>query len=152
MADESEIKELQREVERLLAAALKQDANHEAEMRRRDEAHLAEAERRDKLHTDEMQRRDDAHVTETERRDELHVAEVERRDQLHVDEMELLAAALESRDTIGQAKGVIMVTMRCNADEAFQLLKQQSQHENRKLVEIAAEIAERAGRKPHGTD
>jgi hypothetical protein len=121
-------------------------------MRRRDESHIAETERRDKLHAAEMQRRDDAHVSETERRDELHVVELERRDQLHVDEMELLATALESRDTIGQAKGVIMVTMRCNADEAFRLLKEQSQQENRKLVEIAAEIAQRAGRKPHRTD
>ena len=90
----------------------------------------------------------DAHVAGTERRDELHVAELGRRDQLHTDEMVLLATALESRDTIGQAKGVIMVTMHCNADEAFRLLKEQSQHENRKLVEIA----QRAQRRPHHID
>ena len=31
-----------------------------------------------------------------------------------------------------------------NHDETFNLLRQQSQHENRKLVEVAIEIAERA--------
>jgi AmiR/NasT family two-component response regulator len=59
----------------------------------------------------------------------------------------LLAEATETRDTIGQAKGVIMVTMGCTADEAFRLLKAQSQHENRKLVEVAAEIAAQPQRK-----
>jgi hypothetical protein len=142
MNDETERQALRNEIERLLAAALNKDANHDAEMHRRDEVHIAETERRDKLHHAEMQRRD-----------ELHVAELGRRDQLHMDEMALFAAALESRDTIGQAKGVIMVTMRCTADEAFRLLKEQSQHQNRKLVEVAAEIAERAQRyAPHRPD
>jgi hypothetical protein len=122
MNDEVDIRALQAEIKRLLAAALDMDV----------------------VHTAEMQRRDEMHVAETERRDELHVAELGRRDQLHVDEMELLATALESRDLIGQAKGVIMVSVGCSADEAFQLLKQQSQHENRKLVAVAADIVAKA--------
>jgi AmiR/NasT family two-component response regulator len=61
-------------------------------------------------------------------------------------DMTNLRLALESRDLIGQAKGVIMVTMRCSPDRAFELLVAQSQAENRKLVEVAAEIASRASR------
>jgi hypothetical protein len=125
MNEESDILELRNEIQRLLAAALNSDVKHD----------------------NEMQRRDDLHLAETERRDELHIAELGRRDQLHIDEMALLAAAIESRDIIGQAKGVIMVTVGCSADEAFKLLKAQSQHENRKVVDVAAEIAARAQRK-----
>ena len=101
----------------------------------------------EQVHDAQMQHREDVHDAETARRDEMHIAELGRRDQLHIDEMALLAAAIESRDVIGQAKGVIMVSVGCTADEAFELLKRQSQHENRKLVEVAAEIAARAQRK-----
>jgi ANTAR domain len=125
MSDEAHFQQLSEDIQRLLSAALNKEAEFESEMERRDVRHIAES----------------------ERRDELHISELERRDQLHVDEMALLAAAVESRDTIGQAKGVIMVTMGCTADEAFRLLKDQSQHENRKIVEVAAEIARRAPRK-----
>ena len=136
MHDESEIRALRDEINRMLADALKSDADDDSGVQRRDETHMAETDRRDQLH-----------IAETQRRDELHAAELDRRDQLHVDEMALLASAIESRDTIGQAKGVIMVTMSCSADEAFRLLKEQSQHENRKIVEVAAEIAAHASRK-----
>jgi transcriptional regulator with GAF, ATPase, and Fis domain len=57
-----------------------------------------------------------------------------------------LAKAMESRGTIDQAKGVLMATMGCNADEAFRLLRAQSQHENRKLRDIAEEIVRRQAR------
>jgi hypothetical protein len=124
MSETSDIQELRNEIKTLLAAALNSDAKHDAE----------------------MQRRDDMHLAETERRDELHIAELGRRDQLHIDEMALLATAIESRDIIGQAKGVIMISVGCSADEAFRLLKVQSQHENRKVVDVAAEIAARAQR------
>lgn len=60
--------------------------------------------------------------------------------------MHSLQTALGTRDVIGQAKGVIMDTMGCGPDEAFAILVKQSQSENRKLVEIAAEIARRASR------
>jgi transcriptional regulator with GAF, ATPase, and Fis domain len=57
-----------------------------------------------------------------------------------------LAKAIESRSVIEQAKGVIMATTACSADEAFHLLREQSQLENRKLREIAQEIVERQRR------
>ena len=57
-----------------------------------------------------------------------------------------LAAALESRATIEQAKGVIMATTGCTPDDAFDLLRQQSQTENRKLRDIAAEVVARQKR------
>jgi transcriptional regulator with GAF, ATPase, and Fis domain len=58
-----------------------------------------------------------------------------------------LAAAMESRAVIEQAKGVIMATSACTAEEAFDLLREQSQRENIKLREIAVEIVARQGRR-----
>lgn len=54
-----------------------------------------------------------------------------------------LVRAIESRAVIEQAKGVIMATTGCSADEAFGLLREQSQMENRKLRDIASEIVAR---------
>lgn len=54
------------------------------------------------------------------------------------------AAAMASRASIEQAKGVIMATTGCTADDAFELLKQQSQSENRKL-RAGAVVRRRAG-------
>jgi hypothetical protein len=122
MTEASRLAELRDEIVTMLAAALKSEQRHAAEMERRDEQHIAETERRDKLHMEELQRRDD----------------------LHAGEMELIRTALETRDLIGQAKGVIMAALSCSPDQAFHLLRQQSQHENRKLVEVAADIAKRA--------
>jgi GAF domain-containing protein len=59
---------------------------------------------------------------------------------------ENLAKAMESRAVIEQAKGVIMATTGTGADQAFDLLRQQSQAENRKLRELAAEIVDRQQR------
>jgi hypothetical protein len=62
----------------------------------------------------------------------------------HGAEVDQLQAALATRDVIGQAKGILMAAMRCTADEAFALLVKQSQAENRKLIDIAHELAARA--------
>lgn len=59
---------------------------------------------------------------------------------------EHLTVALESRATIEQAKGILMGTTGCNADQAFERLRDQSQHENVKLRDIAAEIVRQAQR------
>ena len=117
--------DLRAEISKLLAAALAADDGHVAEMDRRDELHIAETDRRDVLHHGEMQRRQDGF------------------------EQELLTIreALETRDLIGQAKGIIMGSMGCSADEAFILLKKQSQAENRKLTDIAADIVLRTQRR-----
>jgi hypothetical protein len=107
------------EIRELLAAALATDEAHVAEMDRRDELHISETQRRDVLHHDELQRRHDSFEQEV-----LTIRE-----------------ALETRDLIGQAKGIIMASIGCDADEAFELLRRQSQAENRKLNDVAAGIA-----------
>jgi transcriptional regulator with GAF, ATPase, and Fis domain len=58
-----------------------------------------------------------------------------------------LERAMQSRATIEQAKGVIMATAGCVPDVAFDILRQQSQTENRKINEIAAEIVNRQSRR-----
>jgi len=60
-----------------------------------------------------------------------------------------LATAMESRATIEQAKGVIMATSGVSPDEAFDLLRRQSQTENRKLRDVANEIVARQQRGKH---
>ena len=56
-----------------------------------------------------------------------------------------LQVAMQSRAVIEQAKGVLVASLRCTPEEAFAHLARQSQHTNRKLRDIAAEIVERAG-------
>ncbi|HVF76046.1 MAG TPA: ANTAR domain-containing protein [Acidimicrobiales bacterium] len=58
-----------------------------------------------------------------------------------VKEVEGLHTATESRSVIERAKGVIMSTMHCGPDAAFAVLVAQSQAENRKLRDIAADLA-----------
>ena len=57
-----------------------------------------------------------------------------------------LEAALVTRGTIDQAKGIIMARQHCSPDVAFGILAVQSQAENRKLYDIAAELVERTVR------
>jgi hypothetical protein len=116
---------LRAEIGRLLGAALEAD-----------EAHLGEVERRDRLH-----------IGETERRDVLHHGEMLRRQDAYENELDLIRVALETRDLIGQAKGIIIASMGCSADEAFLLLKKQSQAENLKLYDVAANIVSTAQRR-----
>jgi GAF domain-containing protein len=56
---------------------------------------------------------------------------------------EQLRDAMRSRATIEQAKGILMATTRCDPEQAFELMVQQSQHQNRKLREIAEELVSR---------
>lgn len=51
-----------------------------------------------------------------------------------------LAAAMEHRGVIEQAKGMLMAAHRCSADEAFDMLRRRSQAENRKLRDLAADL------------
>jgi GAF domain-containing protein len=55
---------------------------------------------------------------------------------------EQLHEALQSRDVIGQAKGILMARHGVDPDEAFQLLRKRSQAVNRKLREVAAELVD----------
>jgi hypothetical protein len=122
MNEQDRLVALRDEIIRLIGAALDASGRHESELHRRDELHLAES----------------------ARRDDLHVAEMQRRDDLHAHEMDAIRDALHTRDLIGQAKGVLVATLGCSPDHAFHLIRMQSQHENRKVVEISTEIVERA--------
>lgn len=57
-----------------------------------------------------------------------------------VSEVQGLRLAMEHRAEIEQAKGIVMANLGCGPDEAFEVLRQQSQHENRRLREIAEEL------------
>jgi AmiR/NasT family two-component response regulator len=59
-----------------------------------------------------------------------------------------LREALESRDLIGQAKGILMARQGISADQAFDLLRHNSQQSGRKLKDLAAEIASGPGSSP----
>ena len=49
-----------------------------------------------------------------------------------------LEKALESRDVIGQAKGILMERERVTGDQAFEMLRSSSQMMNLKLRDVAA--------------
>jgi GAF domain-containing protein len=58
-----------------------------------------------------------------------------------------LTEAVESRDLIGQAKGVLIALHGCGADEAFELLRGMSQRANRKVRDIAVDVVASAQRR-----
>ena len=51
-----------------------------------------------------------------------------------------LQQALENRDLIGQAKGILMARESIGADEAFDILRRASQRSHRKLRDVAAQL------------
>ena len=53
-----------------------------------------------------------------------------------------LREAVRSRDAIGQAKGILMERRNLTADEAFAHLREQSQHRNVKLRELAQQLVD----------
>jgi GAF domain-containing protein len=57
-----------------------------------------------------------------------------------------LQEAVASRDLIGQAKGILMAHVHCGPDEAFHMLRRESQQRNVKLREVAAEVIDRTTR------
>jgi hypothetical protein len=61
-----------------------------------------------------------------------------------------LRAALETRPVIDQAKGILIGNLGCDAERAFQLLVAQSQHENRKVRDVATELVARSIRQANG--
>jgi AmiR/NasT family two-component response regulator len=75
-----------------------------------------------------------------------HAAEVARLMEVSAVEHHDFKEALASRDLIGQAKGVLMALLGCSPEHAFGLLVTQSQHENRKVSDIAAAITARTRR------
>ncbi len=62
-----------------------------------------------------------------------------------------LRAALATRDTIGMAKGMLMVTReQCTPEEAFAILTRESQNRNIKLRELAQELVDLAAARANG--
>jgi GAF domain-containing protein len=59
---------------------------------------------------------------------------------------EQLRNALETREVIGQAKGILMEREGCSADEAFGLLRGVSQRTNRKLRDVAQDVVDSVAR------
>jgi GAF domain-containing protein len=53
---------------------------------------------------------------------------------------EHLREALESRDVIGQAKGILMARRNCTSEAAFEALRKASQHRNVKLRDVAEQV------------
>jgi GAF domain-containing protein len=64
----------------------------------------------------------------------IALAEAQRTDQLY--------SALDSRDVIGQAKGILMERHRITAEVAFQLLSRSSQQANLKLAAVARDLVD----------
>ena len=60
-------------------------------------------------------------------------------DALHRTRME---RALQNRDVIGQAKGILMLRHGVRAEEAFGMLRAHSQNTNRKLLEVVEQVVE----------
>ncbi|HSP03039.1 MAG TPA: GAF and ANTAR domain-containing protein [Acidimicrobiales bacterium] len=60
-------------------------------------------------------------------------------------EREYMATALENRDVIGQAKGLLMAQRNVDADGAFALLRAASQRLNIKLIQVAERLTDPAG-------
>jgi AmiR/NasT family two-component response regulator len=58
------------------------------------------------------------------------------------DKVDNLELALEHSRDIGVAIGIIMATERLARDDAFGMLRTVSQHQNRKLFLVAAEVIE----------
>lgn len=56
------------------------------------------------------------------------------------DEEANLRLAIDTRDLIGQAKGVLIERFKLTSNQAFQLLVHASQHTNKKLIEVAEEL------------
>lgn len=69
---------------------------------------------------------------------------------LDAQRVEQMRRAIESRDVIGQAKGVLMCRHNVTADQAFQLLRNASQASNRKLVDVAESVAATGELPNHG--
>lgn len=55
-----------------------------------------------------------------------------------------LTEAVQSRDRIGQAKGILMARNHCNAEVAWTMLRNQSQHTNTRLPLVVDAIIESA--------
>lgn len=56
-----------------------------------------------------------------------------------------MGRALTTRTSIGQAQGILMIQSGINPDQASNVLRRYSQHENRPLRDVAAEVVRSRG-------
>jgi AmiR/NasT family two-component response regulator len=68
-----------------------------------------------------------------------------------VDHARHLGQALESRDLIGQAKGILMERFRVTSEQAFRMLVSSSQNTNIKLIEVARWLTDTGVHSPDDT-
>jgi AmiR/NasT family two-component response regulator len=66
------------------------------------------------------------------------------------DTVDGLIKRLESQGPIEQAKGIIMAQTRCDADQAFEILRRASQRSNTKLRVLATELVARTSKADPG--
>lgn len=124
-----------------LAAELSVEARRVAAQTR------AETDRVQSVHEAEMSAATKNHRDELASARKRHDADTVIAQRVHEGGMRNMDLALASRDIFGQAKGIIMATMHCNPDTAFELIKKQSQAENRKALDVAQEIVARVERR-----
>lgn len=145
--DESAIEAMRGELKQLLADALRVAAGTRADTDRVADKTSEDTDRLQHLHDDEMSAAQKAHSDKMTAVQEQHDDEMLAEQHTHEDQMHNMERALASRDVFGQAKGIIMITMHCDANKAFELIRKQSQAENRKALEVAAEIVARVSRR-----
>jgi AmiR/NasT family two-component response regulator len=58
------------------------------------------------------------------------------------EQQQRLRSAMQTRDLIGQAKGILMERFKITGDQAFRVLVHASQTSNRKLAEIAEDLVD----------
>jgi hypothetical protein len=56
-------------------------------------------------------------------------------------QIDQLGVAIDNRTVIGRAEGILIERLGLSADQAFDYLRRVSSHTNRKLVDVASEIA-----------
>ena len=118
-----EFESLRAEIARLLAAASRERTFHARQMHDEQRRHDAQVAEMLDGYDDETKRVMDA-VRSMIDVGEAPAADVQR---IHDETVADLQRTLAASDVIGQAKGIIMVTMHCTADAAFDLLRDQSQ-------------------------
>ena len=125
VVSDAELQALRDELERLVAAGLRAASDH----------------------ADALASLEAVHAEELVALGVVHQARIESIDAANLADSAHLRRALATRDLIGQAKRVLMVTLGCDADKAFAVLLTR-QHENRKILDLAAEITARVVRPP----
>ena len=84
-----------------------------------------------------------AHLALAQRLEPGAPATIFERNTRYPDFLAQLRRALQSRDVIGQAKGILMERRGISADEAFAVLRAASQSLNVKLTQVAQTLVER---------